>query len=417
VNRRARAVALSAIALTLWACTAPPSPSPQISAGNPSPTPVGIATTNPTFEWIAIDEDTIGGVELGPIVALGSDALAIGGPFGVVPAGGAWAHPTLWRSGDGVHWSQLPPPSAFSGVRNAWIDTIADLTGRDARFVAVGAQISDDASAANAEAWTSPDGRSWARATVDGATDATMDLVVRLPDGYAAIGANGFSGHAGFGHGTAVWTSADGSRWSRLPQSDVPAGVSIASVSHGPTGFVGVGIAEPPGGSADTFRPIWTSADAVHWRMVGPIAAMSANAGLSAVAWAGSTYVAVGDDPTIGPFAWQSPDGIAWGSTRLPALVNGAVAPQSEVVGLALTPVGLLAIGFLSDEGGAAHATMWQAPLGGSYPSTLSWTRIALPSNFDDVELTRIAVVGQLTFVTGETSAGSFRAWVLRAGS
>jgi hypothetical protein len=417
VSRRPRSVALCAVAVLVWACTAPTSQSPEASAGAPSPTPVGTASMSPSFAWTAIDEDAIGGVELGPIVALGSDVLAIGSPFGVLPAGGAWAHPTLWRSADGLRWNQLSPPSAFSGVRNAWIDTVSGVTGREGRFVAVGAQISDDGSTANAEAWTSPDGSSWARSTVDGAFGATMDLVVQLPDGYAAIGANGFSGHAGFGHGTAIWTSSDGTHWSRLPQTEVPAGVSIASVSHGPAGFFGVGIAEPPGGSADTFRPIWTSLDAVHWQMLGPITEVSANAGLAGVVWAGSSYVAVGDEPTVGSFAWQSTDGTAWTSTQLPALVNGTVAPQSDVAGLAVTPVGLLAIGFVSDGGGRSHSAMWQASLGGSSTSALHWTRLALPSTFDDVTLTSIAVVGQLVFVTGETPSGSFRAWLVRAGS
>jgi hypothetical protein len=135
--------------------------------------------------------------------------------------------------------------------------------------------------------------------------------------------------------GSAVWTSDDGRRWTRV--EDVPSGPAITAVGYGPSGWVALA----DGGTA------WFSANGRRWRVAQASFDALADGGptyiadedvccevtLRGVANTAGTYLAVGAvacRKCIGRAAiWRSADGQAW--TRVPYQVAFERAPLSAV--------------------------------------------------------------------------------------
>jgi len=361
--------------------------------------------------WMNLPEGQLGGAQPGPMATLGSELYMATSPFGSISPGAAMPHPTFWRSSDGSTWQRLPDSPVFAGVPMRWIDVVGGLVPHGLGLIAVGAQVYADSSTANAAAWMSPDGKTWTRATVEGATDATMNFAYATAGGFVAIGTDGYSFHAGMERGSAIWTSTDGTRWSRLPSSAIPSGIAMNSVAHGDGRYIAVGEALPPGGSPTRpIAPIWTSSDGVHWQMIPASTAVPADATLPRVVWTGSAFVAVGERPTIGAFAWRSSDGLTWRSTDLP---TGAApgSPQVVVDDDALTPTTLLAVGSVTDAAGVNHPVVWESADGAV------WRLVTLPAEFDGVNLQQIIMAAGHIFVMGETEQGAARVWMLDPGT
>ena len=134
-------------------------------------------------------------------------SLLAAGPRGIVMFGGtccAVEEQAIWYSPDGGAWERVPlERSVFKGSQ------LAAARATDDGFVAVGSQ------SGRAAIWTSSDGRAW---TAVGSAEAGL--------GKGTIGdvapANGRWLAAGFQddgdtYDGALWESADGVRWQRLP--------------------------------------------------------------------------------------------------------------------------------------------------------------------------------------------------------
>jgi len=66
-----------------------------------------------------------------------------------------------------------------------------------------------------------------------------MDQVVATDSGFIAIGEAEYDFHAGFGAGTAIWTSSDGRTWTRLADKAAPPrGTRLQSVVAGIAQFL-----------------------------------------------------------------------------------------------------------------------------------------------------------------------------------
>ena len=336
---------------------APASVEPTLTATSPSPLP---HTPRPAASvWSRVQ---FGGMAPGPLIIAGSKLVLVTNP--ATATGGA--HPTLWSSSDGTTWQRLAD-SAVSGAPGNGSVRILGLGSKDGGLVAVGAHMNADATAAVAEAWTSPDGKTWTQAVVAGAADATMNLVYAGPHDFVAIGTGRYSLRANRTAGIAVWTSPDGARWTRLPESEVPAGVAIASVAAGAGRYVAVGQAIAPGGSPTADEsPVWTSADGVHYAMLTKAGSPPPDAGLLDVIWTGSTFVAVGSEQTSGASVWESPDGLTWHSTELPAV--GAVQARGSAI--CRGTAGFFAVGTIADASGNLGGAAWTSPDG------QGWTRL-----------------------------------------
>ncbi len=330
------------------------SPRPETTRISPSPG-VASATATPTgMAWVEAPSDQFGGTSFSTVVPLGTGFLAIGSPIETVTPEGAAPHATLWQSDDALHWRLLPDSPAFAGSAAGsvgWQDVVLSAVRQGTGYVAVGMQQEGDGSAANAAAWTSADGHSWARATVDGATGNTMDHVVATDMGYVAVGTAGYSFHAGMQGGTAIWTSIDGRRWSRLGVAgEPPHGVLLGA----PVRALGrwfaaaersfpVDVTAPP--PPATVASIWQSKDGVHW---DPLASGPPPGTVAALAWDGTTLAAAGNrqigDATT-PWSWTTPDAATWTEAPLPlpepAGANGAPVAMGIVAG----PTGFTALG------------------------------------------------------------------------
>ncbi len=388
---------------------------------SPTPTvlPAPTAAVVPTGTWIGgflwdrIDPQ-FGGAQPGPMTNVGSELVMATSPYGSVSPATAMPHPTFWHSSDGSSWQRLPDSPAFAGVQDTWVDVVLGLTSHGSVLIAVGMQQYADASTANAEAWISPDGgKTWARTSVANATQATMNFVYPVSGGFVAIGTDGYSFHAGMEGGTAIWTSPDGTRWTRLPQSEVPSRVSISSVAHGAGRYVAIGQMLPPGGSpTGPDVPIWTSTDGTHFTALTRTPGEPAgDVFVRQVIWTGSAFVTVGTGLTQGSYVWRSADGATWQQVDLPP--TGPAGSQLRVEGVAQTPTGLLAVGELDDATGSGNGIVWESPDG------RSWQEVGRPSDFQGIDLQSVAVIGAGHVVVDgrDTSQGGTLLWMLDPGT
>lgn len=149
-----------------------------------------------------------------------SAVVAVGDRVTVVASRAAEAESrvaTLWTSTDTRAWERVgsgpwPRPSAGQGDDPAVVFDSADVAER-ARLgtttVLVGASPGGEF-VPTAAAWTSADGLDWRPATVDQGADCSMSAVVPWRGGLAAAGWCPESGEP------ALWTSADGTAWTRV---------------------------------------------------------------------------------------------------------------------------------------------------------------------------------------------------------
>jgi hypothetical protein len=200
------------------------------------------------------DEEVFGGAG-----DQGMFSVAVGGP-GLVAVGfsGRWEDQdaAVWTSIDGLEWSRVPHSEAVFGG-SPWQGMSSVVAGGPG-LVAVGFDGVRDI-LFNAAVWTSADGLRWSRVPRDeavfgGPGRQEMTSVVVAGPGLIAVGFSGLVGHLD----AAVWTSVDGLVWSRVPDDEPvfggPDRQQMICVVVGGPGLVAVGT----DGS-------WTEPDAAVW--------------------------------------------------------------------------------------------------------------------------------------------------------
>lgn len=306
------------------------------------------------------------------LVVLGGNLIAVGSDT----AGGD-GDAAVWTSSDGTTWVRVPHDEAvFGGPGDQAMGGVA-AGGQGA--VAVGTDESGGDS--DAAVWTSPDGITWTRVAHDEAVFGGdeyqgMWAVAAGGPGFVAAGtdASGGDGDA------AVWTSPDGTTWTRVPHDEAVFGGSggqwMFGVAAGDLGVIVVG-SDDMGGYGDA--AVWTSTDGLTWARVPNADGVFGGPGyemMSGVAIGDFGLVAVGS-AWFGPewiraAAWTSRDGETW--TRAPdapALV-GNDAKSVSMRAVAVSGTGVVAVGIeFSQESDPA---VWTSPDG------LSWTRFADPA-------------------------------------
>ncbi len=161
----------------------------------------------------------------------------------------------IWVSGDGITWAEADDPSAPDGSS----DSLRAISGSEAGLLGIGFHSEDDQQSATA--WSSSDGRAWARLEVpdDYAGAWPVDIAAR-DDGRAVI-----VGMTEAGQGDAVaWVVDGGSIQERvaLPSEDSEAVVSTVVAT--PNGFTAIGSGWDPAGSAYELLA-WSSNDGLTW--------------------------------------------------------------------------------------------------------------------------------------------------------
>lgn len=190
---------------------------------------------------------------------------------------------TLWRSPDGLTWSEPEPSPSLPTLPG----------GKVTRLLADGESLI----AYGDGAWVSSDGITWAR----GDLDAPVHAIVR--DGDRLVALAGRSAAAGT---TRVFTSTDGRHWTLAadlgPERD-PGSSALVAWSGGwwVTSFPG---------DSDARSALWQSRDARDWDRVD--ADVPRLYGIDRLLALGPYLVATGWDADARPSGWVSIDGRDW---------------------------------------------------------------------------------------------------------
>ena len=264
--------------------------------------------------WIAAthDEGVFGGEhdqQMSGVTAGGTGFIAVGSD-----ASGGDADAAVWLSAEGLWWQQTAHNEAnLGGDGHQHMEAVVALPD-GAGYVAVGSEtpLTDDGElpAPIPAAWTSTDGWTWQRVTVEEQT-LVSDHSATMVDAAVYDGLVVAVGHerADAAPYAAVWTSPDGVTWTRIPYDPIVfAGdgeYRMASVTAHDQGILAVG---GRGG-------VWRSADGRIWERTtldtGP------EEYLESVATTDFGFVAVGtdwslDDGVYNAVVWWSTDGDTW---------------------------------------------------------------------------------------------------------
>ena len=337
-----------------------------------------LAVPSPELAWARVpdEEDVLGGAGMQVV-----NSMARGGP-GLVVVGGSEADgdadAAVWVSADGNTWARVPDKEGVLG--GTGIQLINSVTGGGPGLVAVGQDDPDGSPAAggwvdsDAAVWVSADGYAWTRVPHDeavfgGQEGQRMMSVTAGGPGLVAVGSD-YSDGSGWPD-AAVWVSADGYAWTRVPHDEAvfgePGGQEVLSVTAGGPGLVAVG-------SADSYTnaAVWVSADGYAWTRVPHDEAVFGGPGdqeVLSVTAGGPGLVAVGGDGSGSGdvLAWVSVDGYTW--TRInDAAVFGGPGDQSAGP-VTVWEEGLVLVG-TDDSGGDLDPAVWVSVDG------YTWTRL-----------------------------------------
>jgi hypothetical protein len=325
------------------------------------------------------------------------------------------------RSTDGVSWAAVPP---IDPLDKAHVADIAARTGEGSdAFVAVGSST-EESRFGRAAAWVSDGAGGWKRApdgpelgNASGSGGSAMSAVAW---GQGKWVAGGVEFNESVDQDGVAWTSPDGFNWTRATLPDP--GLGITGLVAGGPGFVAVGSSESVEGEPmpGAHSGIWTSVDGTIWTRVpdGPI---FANSFINAVVSGGPGLVAVGStidpvDPNgvFFPAIWTSADGLAWTKEAIPT----DPVPWTSVVGtlqgrtissVVAVPEGFVAVGV---EFGLTPTNLHRAAAWTSADGR-SWARVPHDPVFDGGEdsgarfgMRAVYLIGDRLIAVGATPGG-----------
>lgn len=284
---------------------------------------VWLSSDGITWSLLPVDDappEADGASWMTDVVVGGPGLVAVGSETPDQPLG---AQAVIWTSDEGTSWSKIPAAELGSDDPDDPTFWLSDVTVGGPGLVAVGRAFNstepDPCGGCGGAVWTSVDGITWERVPVDPDLLDGIERVAANESGLVAIG----SGWTDDQKEGAMWTSLDGLSWTVV--NDVPKLTAITATESGL--FVGVGTEElvesacHAGAAGDCLAVVWTSVDGTTWTRVphddavfggGPDKQM-----MSDVTTNGSGVVAVGTS------VWYSPDGTTW--TRIyqdPALAG-----------------------------------------------------------------------------------------------
>lgn len=216
--------------------------------------------------WRSADASVWDRVGAGPDVALASSLMTrvVAIPGGLLAIG---QEPTTgagiaWTSPDGTTWQRIPAASGLTDPGKVSYQSVA-VTPQG--IIVAGSVRTGEAR--HAAIWRSIDAVTWVR--VESASFSTspaqeITAVVAFEGGLVAGGAATENGT----DAAAVWTSPDGSAWTRVPHDEATfggaGGDAITLMLVVGDGVLALGRSSP--GRLDPDAAVWTSADARNWR-------------------------------------------------------------------------------------------------------------------------------------------------------
>lgn len=206
------------------------------------------------------------------------------GEMGVfAPSGREDLDAAVWTSEDGLTWELVPDPDgAFSGTGDG-SSTVAGDEAMEAVAVGAGRIVAVGSAHEDAAVWVSNDGVSWQRVPHDdevfgGPSGQWMHDVVYTGERFVAVGTdlNGAERRDGGIMRGAVWTSEDGSSWSRVEQGaevfggdiDKDNPLFIWTVTSTANGLVAAGMSSCFCDTPPAEMPLWISQDGLEWERI-----------------------------------------------------------------------------------------------------------------------------------------------------
>jgi hypothetical protein len=284
------------------------------------------------------------------------------GPDGLVAVGAVNGRLASWTSADGRKWKSHPrafPPAPDGSRQNEDLVQVTDVVATSNGWLAVGrrdlpCQTDCGLAPRRAYVWTSADGSRWTRVADQGSfKGGGMNAVTWSSDGFVAVG--DASGRA------AVWTSADGSRWSRVPDAPMFRYPKLPYLSatdvanrDGIVVAVGmIGYADPPLARA------WWSSDGRSWSRASVEKAKGGQ--LLSVTATPDGFLATG--PSGGPSCrggiWESADGRAWQCVMAARRFTGFGPYAAASSGAVDVAVGLASAGSDGESADGMPGAVW----------------------------------------------------------
>lgn len=367
----------------------PSSSTSTLGATSTSTTSTIPFTSDLVVSRVPFDEMTFGNAVMSSVAASSVGFVAVG-----VSVDGSRRDGLVWGSPDGLAWTRiLEGQDVFDDV------SLNSVTAYGEGLFAVG--TFDSGTDVDAAVWSSDDGLAWDRVSASdsalgGAGDQIMVSVAPFAGGLVAVGES-FT----FSRGSeaAVWTSSEGTHWSRV----APAGSMFEdSIMIDVTVFgdllVAVGVTFSNSGPD---AAVWTSTDATNWTRIAHDPSVFGGNGdqtMTSVTSSDGRLTAVGYDQIgLGDAAvWTSTDANTW--TRIPHdefVFGGGEDGGAQMTSVEAYGGGFVAAG-LQQIAGEMDALMWLSPDG------LAWRRIITdPEIFGSRDQQRIAslAVGGKTVV------------------
>jgi hypothetical protein len=246
--------------------------------------------------------------------------------------------------------------------------------------------------------WTSIDGTAWTRTPVEQGerVGAVLDVLVSDHGIVATGGVTQPTPDGGASSSPTVWLSVDGTSWSRVWQgaavrdTEFGSGPGASVLALGPDGLI-AGAGSAYNESGDGVAAVWVSSNAVDWIRVDPESVeFASDAGhgafMSDIVWGPRGFVAVGGDGSRAA-VWTSTDGVTWTRIDTTQAPIGSARPLSAI---AVLDGGYVAAG---PDGNAVLVTLWTSTDG------ISWDRVQVlgEGNADAIVSSEggIAVAGQ----------------------
>jgi hypothetical protein len=289
----------------------------SVTAGGPGLVAVGLDSADEDlngavwvstdgYTWVRSDEDAVLG---GPglqyvrsVASTGEGLIAVGQDDMLVPGDLDGA---VWLSEDGVTWSRLLELIVFGGPG---LQGLSAVLAWPSGLVAVG--LDGSGGDFDAAVWLSPDDKGFfwtglnAPALGGVGDQGIMDVAAGGP-GLVAVGTDGSGGDLD----AAVWVSADGHTWTRVPHDESIFGgdnaQAMVAIAAAGTTLIAGGLDQTRNG---TKAAVWTSADGYLWaRLSDPSFDEAGAQEIASLAALGQLVIAVGSEGTTG-----SQDAAVW---------------------------------------------------------------------------------------------------------
>ena len=273
--------------------------------------------------WASPDGRTWGRIRSAALGGPGDQQInrIIGTPVGVVAVGssetGGDKDAAVWLSTDhGATWERSPDPTgALGGPGDQSIARVVPLPSGE--LVAVGSDSSSGQS--DGAAWVSSDAKTWRRVSdpaLGGAGNQAITDAAAGPDGIVASGTDDSNGDVN----GVVWTSTDGTSWSRKVDprgalggtgDQVPLRIVYAKVGKSATPAIVVAGYDTSNGTRDA--AVWISRDGGAFRREGGVSSFGGDGDqiVESIAAGGTRIVLVGQAAARGS-AGSGLDAAVW---------------------------------------------------------------------------------------------------------